>query len=106
MSACVRAFCFVFSLIKTGVKEKKNTKQVEERVNSDEKTEQTGEAGKKKKENHLISSCCLTFLFGHLSHRHGRLPLLVLRDFETWSANKSAGSGSVSSHSVPSQWGD
>lgn len=45
MFACVRAF-FFFIIIKKGVKEKKNTKQVEERVNSDEKTEQTSEAGK------------------------------------------------------------
>lgn len=39
--------------------------------------------GKKRKENHLISSRCLTFLFGHLSHCHGCLSLLVFRDLKT-----------------------
>lgn len=67
--------------VKKGVESKK-TEQVKGRVNSDEKTEHTSEE-KKKKGNHLISSCCLTFLFGHFSHCHGCLSLLVLRDLKT-----------------------
>lgn len=61
--------------------ESRKADSVESKQRWEDRADQRGE--KKRKENHLISSCCLTFLFGHLSHCHGCLSLLVFRDLET-----------------------
>lgn len=62
--------------------ESRKADSVKSKQRWEDRADQRGE--KKRKENHLISSCCLTFLFGHLSHCHGCLSLLVFRDLETW----------------------